>query len=54
MVYAVVTKKTMPTELQNYNGNKKEIERSVAGRSMQIYEAIKDNADIVDNRSVFY
>ena len=54
VVYAIVTKKTMPTELQNYNGNKKEIERSVAGRSMQIYEAIKDNADIVDNRSVFY
>ncbi len=54
VVYAIVTKKTLPTELQNYNGNKKEIERSVAGRSMQIYEAIKDNADIVDNRSVFY
>jgi peptidylprolyl isomerase/peptidyl-prolyl cis-trans isomerase D len=54
VVYATVTSKTLPTELNNYNGNKKEIERSMASRSMQIYESIKENADIVDNRSVFY
>ena len=54
VMYAIVTKKTLPTELQNYSGNKKEIERSMVSRSMQIYEAIKDNSDIEDNRSVFY
>jgi hypothetical protein len=53
-MYATVTKKTMPTELNNYSGNKKEIERSVVSRSLQIYESIKDNSEIVDNRSVFY
>lgn len=54
VMYAIVTKKTMPTELNNYSGNKKEIERSMATRSLQIYESIKDNSEIVDNRSVFY
>ena len=54
VMYAIVTKKTMPTELNNYSGNKKEIERSMVTRSLQIYESIKDNSDIVDNRSVFY
>jgi hypothetical protein len=54
VMYATVTKKTMPTELNNYSGNKKEIERSVVSRSLQIYESIKDNSEIVDNRSVFY
>jgi peptidylprolyl isomerase/peptidyl-prolyl cis-trans isomerase D len=54
VAYAIVTNKTLPTELNNYSGNKKEIERSMASRSMQIYESIKENSDIVDNRSVFY
>jgi peptidylprolyl isomerase/peptidyl-prolyl cis-trans isomerase D len=54
VMYAVVTKRTMPTELNNYSGNKKEIERSMVSRSLQIYESIKDNSEIVDNRSVFY
>ena len=54
VMYGIVTKKTMPTELNNYSGNKKEIERSVVSRSLQIYESIKDNSEIVDNRSVFY
>ncbi len=54
VMYAIVTKKTMPTELNNYSGNKKEIERSMVSRSLQIYESIKDNSEIVDNRSVFY
>jgi peptidylprolyl isomerase/peptidyl-prolyl cis-trans isomerase D len=54
VMYATVKSKTPPTELNNYNGNKKEIERSMVTRSLQIYESIKDNSDIVDNRSVFY
>ena len=54
VAYAIVTNKTLPTELNNYSGNKKEIERSMASRSMQIYESIKENSEIVDNRSVFY
>lgn len=54
VMYAIVTKKTMPTELNNYSGNKKEIEGTMVSRSLQIYESIKDNSDIVDNRSVFY
>ena len=54
VMYALVTKRTMPTELNNYSGNKKEIERSMVSRSLQIYESIKDNSEIVDNRSVFY
>ena len=54
VMYAIVTKKTMPAELNNYSGNKKEIERSMVTRSLQIYESIKDNSEIVDNRSVFY
>lgn len=54
VMYAIVTKKTMPAELNNYSGNKKEIERSMVSRSLQIYESIKDNSEIVDNRSVFY
>ena len=54
VAFAIVTKKTLPTELNNYNGSKMDIERSMASRSMQIYESIKENSDIVDNRSVFY
>jgi hypothetical protein len=30
------------------------MERALQGRSQQIFEAIKDNSDIVDNRSYFY
>ena len=54
VAFAVVTKKTLPTEMNNYSGNKKTIERTMASRSVQIYEAIKDNSDVVDNRAVFY
>ena len=54
VAFAVVTKKTLPTEMNNYSGNKKIIERTMASRSVQIYEAIKDNSDVVDNRAVFY
>ncbi|UCE93401.1 MAG: peptidylprolyl isomerase [Flavobacteriaceae bacterium] len=54
VAFAIVTKKTLPTELQNYNGNKKNIERALSGRSLMIFEALKENSDIVDNRAVFY
>jgi len=54
MAFAVVTKKTLPTALQNYNGNKKNLERSLKGRSLQIFEALKENSEIEDNRAVFY
>lgn len=54
VAFAMVTKKTLPTALQNYNANKMNLERSLKGRSLLIYEAIKDNSDIEDNRAVFY
>jgi hypothetical protein len=54
VAFAVVTKKTLPVELQNYNGMKMNLERSLTGRSLLIFEALKENADIVDNRAVFY
>ncbi|MDN3641229.1 peptidylprolyl isomerase [Lutimonas halocynthiae] len=54
VAFATVTKKTLPAELQNYNGNKKNLERTLSGRSLLIFEALKENADIVDNRAVFY
>ncbi len=54
VAFATVTKKTLPTELQNYNGNKKNLERSLTGRSLLIFEALKESSDIVDNRAVFY
>ena len=54
VVFATVTKKNLPTDLKNYNTNKKNIERSLQNRSVQIYNAVKDNAEIEDNRAYFY
>ncbi len=54
VVFASVTKKNLPTALNNYNSNKKALERELQNRSAQIYQAIKDNADIEDNRAFFY
>ena len=54
VVFAFVTKKNLPTELDNYNSNKKSIERTLQNRNSQIFDAIKDNSEIVDNRSFFY
>lgn len=54
VAFAEVTKKTLPAELPNYNANKKNLERSLSGRSLLIFEALKENSDIVDNRAVFY
>jgi len=54
VVFANITKKNLPVELNNYNGNKKTLERQLQSRNTQIYEAIKDNSEIVDNRAFFY
>ena len=51
VAFALVTKKTMPTELQNYNANKLNLERSLTSRSLLIFEALKENSDIEDNRA---
>ena len=54
VAFAKLSKKNLPTELDNYNANKKNVERALQNRNFQVYEAIKDNSEIVDNRSVFY
>ncbi len=54
VAFATVTKKALPAELQNYNANKMNQERSLTSRSLVIFEALKENADIEDNRAVFY
>lgn len=54
VVFAKVTKINLPTEKKNYNSDKKSIERSLQQRNLQIYEAIKENSEIVDNRAQFY
>ncbi len=54
VVFAVVTKVNLPTELDNYNASKRSVERLLQNRNSQIYNAIKDNSEIVDNRSSFY
>ena len=54
VAFALVTKINVPTELDNYNASKRSLERSLQNRNFQIYNAIKDNSEIVDNRSSFY
>jgi len=54
VAFAIVTKINLPTELDNYNASKRSVERALQNRNSQIYNAIKDNSEIVDNRSVFY
>jgi len=54
VLFAEVTKRNLPTDLKNYNSNKKNIERLLKNRNIQIYNAIKDNAEIEDNRANFY
>jgi len=54
VAFVIVTKKTFPTDLDNYNSFKKNLERTVQNRSLQIYDAIKEKSEIVDNRSYFY
>jgi len=54
VAFATVTKKTLPTDLQNYNANRKNLERFLQAGSPEIFEALKENSDIEDNRAVFY
>ncbi|MCF6296851.1 MAG: peptidylprolyl isomerase [Flavobacteriaceae bacterium] len=54
IAFAKVTKKNSPTELNNYNSNKKSLEKELQNRNLQIFNAIKDNSEIIDNRSIFY
>ncbi len=54
VAFAIVTKKNLPTELKNYNALKKNLERDLQNRNLQIYNAIKDNSEIIDNRAYFY
>ena len=54
VLFAKITKKNLPTDLKNYSSNKKNIERTLQNRNIQIYNAIKDNAEIEDNRAYFY
>jgi peptidylprolyl isomerase/peptidyl-prolyl cis-trans isomerase D len=54
VMFAIVTKKNLPTELKNYNAARKNLEGTLQNRTKQIYNAIKDNSEIVDNRAYFY
>ena len=54
VIFAKVKKKNLPTDIKNYNANKKNLERTLQNRNVQIYNAIKDNAEIEDNRAYFY
>lgn len=54
IAFAIVTKKTPATELGNYLANKNAQERRLKSRNIQIYNAIKDNSEIEDNRATFY
>jgi peptidylprolyl isomerase/peptidyl-prolyl cis-trans isomerase D len=54
VAFAIVTKKHEATALGNYQANKTAQERKLKSRNIQIYNAIKDNSEIEDNRAVFY
>lgn len=54
VVFALVTKKNIASDLENYQSYKNTIEKSLKSRNIQIYNAIKDNSEIVDNRATFY
>lgn len=54
VIFAKVSKKNLPTELKNYSANKNALERQLQNRTVEIYDAIKDNTEIIDNRSFFY
>ena len=50
----VVTKKEKPVALPNYDSLRKRIEDTRKGQVNLMYEAIKESANIEDNRAVFY
>ena len=49
-----VTNRTTPVELDNYDNFRKQIVAKLSGRSYQLYQVLKDNSDIVDNRAKFF
>jgi peptidylprolyl isomerase/peptidyl-prolyl cis-trans isomerase D len=54
IAFAIVTKKNTATALGNYQSNKVSQERQLKNKNIQIYNAIKDNSEIEDNRATFY
>ncbi len=54
-VFAIqVTSRELPTELENYDSYRNRIETALKARSTQLYEALKENADIEDYRGYIY
>jgi len=54
VAFVIVTRKNLPAELKSYNASKKNLERDLQKRNVQIYNSIKDNSEVVDNRAYFY
>jgi peptidyl-prolyl cis-trans isomerase D len=54
VAFVIVTKQKLPVELKSYNAMKKNLERDLQNRNAQIYNSIKDNSEVVDNRAYFY
>lgn len=50
----VVNKKEAPTELPNYEANRNRIAQERKNKSFNIFEALKKDADIEDNRATYY
>jgi len=54
VAFVIVTNKKLPSELKSYNALKKNFERDLQNRNAQIYNSIKDNSEVIDNRAYFY
>ncbi len=54
IAFIMVTKKNTATPLGNYQSGKNAQERKLKNKNIQIYNAIKDNSEIEDNRATFY
>jgi len=54
VAFVMVTKKNPATALGNYQAGKTAQERKLKNKNIQIYNAIKDNSEIEDNRATFY
>jgi len=54
VAFVIVTNKKLPAELKSYNALKKNFERDLQNRNAQIYNSIKDNSEVIDNRAYFY
>ena len=49
-----VTKREYPIKLDNYNAFRNNVTKKLQSRSYQLYQVLKDNADITDNRGKFF